>query len=77
MKLECHQQISGDRVRIILDNSRENNGQIILRKDNLGNTMWVLLSNSSEEVIISGAESRGGIQDTLNAWAMAIIGNKA
>ncbi len=67
MKLECHQQISGDRLRIILDNAQENNGQIILRKEDLGNTMWVPLSNSSKEVIISGAESCGGIHDTSNA----------
>ncbi len=77
MKLECHQQISGDRLCIILDNSRENNGQIILRKEDLGDTIWVLLSNSSKEVIISGAESCSGIHNTSNAWAMAIIGNRA
>ena len=76
MKLECHQKISGDRVHIILDNSQENNGQIILGKEDLGSTMWVPLSNISKKMKVSGAESCGCIHDTPNAWAMAIVGDK-
>ncbi len=77
MKLECHGEVRGNTLRLILYHSRQDIGLIILRKEDLGDTMCVLFSNSSKEMTVSGAESCGGVHDTSNAWAIAIVGNEA
>jgi hypothetical protein len=77
MELECHQQISGDGVCIILYNSREKNRQVILRKEFLGDTVWVLLSNISKEMTVSCAKSCCSVHKTSNARALAVVEVKA
>ncbi len=68
MKLECHGEVRGNTLHLILHDSRQNNWSIILRKEDLGNAMGVLLGNGSKEVIISGAKGCCGVNDTSNAW---------
>ncbi len=58
---------------MILYNFQENNRQVILRKVDLGDIVWVPLSNSSKEMIVSSAESCCGVHNTSNAWALAVV----
>jgi hypothetical protein len=55
VKLERHSKISCDGPRIILDDTRQNDGRIIFGKEDLGNTVVVPLCNSREKVVISRA----------------------
>jgi hypothetical protein len=73
VELECHSKISCDGPQIILDDTQKNDGRIIFGKEDLGNTVGVPLCNSREKVVVSRAERCCGINDTLDAWAVAAI----
>jgi hypothetical protein len=51
--------------------------QIIFRKEDIGHTMRVPLSNSSKEMVFSGAESCGGIHNTSDARTVAVVKARA
>ncbi len=55
VELERHSKIRCDGPRIILDDTRQNDGRIIFGKEDLGNSVVVLLCNSREKVVISRA----------------------
>jgi hypothetical protein len=73
VEVECHGEISCDGPRIIVDDTRKNDGRIIFGKEDLGNTVGVPLCNSREKVVVSRAECCCGIDDTLDARAVAAI----
>jgi hypothetical protein len=60
-------------VCIILDNLGKNDGAVVLRKKYFCNTLGVLLCKSSKEMVVTGAESGGGIHNTTTAWAAAVV----
>ncbi len=60
-------------MHIIRDGPRKNDGGVVLRKKYFFNTLGVPLCKISKEMIVSGAESGGGIHDTTNACSAAVV----
>jgi hypothetical protein len=59
---ERQSKISCDGLQIILDDTRKNDGRIVIfGKEDLGNTVGVPLCNSREKVVVSGAKCGSGI----------------
>ncbi len=59
-------------MHIILGNPGKNYGGVVRRKKYFRNTLGVPLCKCSKEMIVTGAGS-GGINNTANAWAAAVV----
>ncbi len=71
--MKSHRKVSCNGICIVLDNPGKNDGGVVLRQENLCNTLY----NGREEMVIPSAESGGDIHHAADAGTAAIIDVRA
>ncbi len=73
VELKSHGKVSRNGICIVLDNPRKNDGGVVLRQENLFNTLGEPLHDGREEMVPPSAESGSGIHHAADAGTAAVV----